>query len=225
VNTVDETTTLNGAKAGGAQLQVTNASATGSATGLSVTTSANKPPLTVSNNVLNPRLNAQYVGGFAANQLGRVALGSTSSLIGLASTDTQKTVSIAAPAKGFVRLDGTIIAYDNFSSSLCGDCQVYVRVHDDTTGSSSLVFFAEGGAGTHATSMVIPVTWVFPVSSQGVHTYSLATTQFIVSGGGFQFYNPVLTAQYIPFGATGSTSLTRPSKLPGKPKKVPAARG
>jgi hypothetical protein len=130
VNTVGATTTLTGATAGGPQLQVTNTSTTGAATGLAVTTAAGKPPLTVSNNVLNRRLNAQFLSGFAANGLGRVGLGSVSNLIGISTTTAQARVSITAPAKGFVRLDGTITAYDAFSSSFCVDCAVYVLRRD-----------------------------------------------------------------------------------------------
>src|SRR3954471_15314614 len=58
VNTVNETTALTGSKPSGAQLQVTNTSATGPATGLAITPASSKPPLTVSNTRLNPKLNA-----------------------------------------------------------------------------------------------------------------------------------------------------------------------
>jgi hypothetical protein len=225
VNTVNATSTLTGAKPDGAQLQVTNTSTTGAAAGLSVTTAAGKPPLTVSNNVLVPRLNAQFLGGYAANGLGRVGLAATENLAAFSSPTTQATVSITAPAKGFVRLDGRIIAYDAFSSSFCTDCSVQVRIHDDTSGGDSIMAYAEGGATTHATSMMIPVTWVFPVTARGTYTYSLTTAQVILSGGGFGLFNPVLTAQYVPFGATGSqSSLARTARSAGKVRTVPAGK-
>jgi hypothetical protein len=73
--------------------------------------------------------------------------------------------------------------------------------------------------------MVIPVKWVYPVSAAGVHTYSMNTAQVIVSGGGFGLFNPVLTAQYVPFGATGSpTSLARTVVAAAKPRRVPAVK-
>src|SRR4051812_22603306 len=95
-NTVNETSTLTGAKSGGAQLQVTNTSATGAATGLSVTTAAGKPPLTVSNSTLNPKLNAQFLNGFAAEGLGRVAMAANPNFSGGFSFSPQVTVSITA---------------------------------------------------------------------------------------------------------------------------------
>ena len=48
---------------------------------------------------------------------------------------------------------------------------------------------------------------VFPVTS-GAHSYTLDAGQVDFSGGPLSFYNPVLTAQFVPFGGTGSpTSL------------------
>ena len=67
------------------------------------------------------------------------------------------------------------------------------------------------GAGTHSTYLEIPTTWVFPVTS-GAHSYSLDTGQVDFGGGPFALHNPVLVAQYVPFGATGSqSSLSRAS--------------
>jgi hypothetical protein len=63
------------------------------------------------------------------------------------------------------------------------------------------------------TFLEIPTTWVFPVTSGG-HSYSLDTGQVDFGGGPFALHNPVLVAQYVPFGAaTGSqTSLSRASR-------------
>jgi hypothetical protein len=44
------------------------------------------------------------------------------------------------------------------------------------------------------------------LNGAGAHSYTLTTAQTIVSGGGFGSYNPVLTAQYVPFGSTGSAT-------------------
>lgn len=212
VNTVDATSTLTGAKANGAELQVTNTSATGPATGLSVTTAAGKPPLTVSNNVMNPRLNAQFLGGFAANGLGRVAMASSHDFDGGFSFSSLLTVSITAPAKGFVRLEGRVGVFDGSAASYCTDCEVAVELRDVSTGTTSPMSLTVGGAGTHSTYLEIPTTWVFPVTS-GAHSYSLDTGQVDFAGGPFALHNPVLVAQYVPFGATGSqSSLSRASE-------------
>jgi hypothetical protein len=205
-NTVNATSTLSGATPGKAQLQVTNTGTTTATTGIGVTTASSKPPFNVSSTQLNARLNSQYVGGYQSNQLGRLGIALQNSLIGVSSTATQATVSITVPKAGFVRLDGTITAYDGFSGSFCSNCAVYVRLHDDATGAESPMAYAQGGAGAHASSMVIPVTWVFAATA-GAHTYSLTTAQQAVSGGGFGFYNPVLVAQFVPFGSTGSPTV------------------
>src|SRR5207237_6040597 len=60
-NTVDETTTLTGAKANRAELVVQNTSTSGAVTGLSITTPGSKPAITVSSRVMNPNLNAQFL--------------------------------------------------------------------------------------------------------------------------------------------------------------------
>src|SRR4051794_25313659 len=121
-NTVDETTTLTGAKASGAELVVQNTSTSGAVTGLSIATPRGKPPITVSNTVLNPRLNAQLLGGMQASGVGRIAMASTETLIGGFPFSTLTTVTITAPAKGFVRLDGRVFAWDNSASTFCSDC-------------------------------------------------------------------------------------------------------
>src|SRR5438046_348523 len=105
-NTVDETTTLTGAKAGGAQLVVQNTSTSGAVTGLSIKTPVGKPPITVSSTAMNPNLNAQYLGGMRASSVGRIAMASTEDLTGGFPFSTLTTVTITAPARGFVRLDG-----------------------------------------------------------------------------------------------------------------------
>src|SRR3954466_7633938 len=223
-NSVNATSTLTGARARGAPLQVTNRSTTAGATGLSVTSGAGKPPLTVSNTTVNPKLNAQYVGGYAPSALGRGAMASTENLFGSGTADVGTTVSITAPKAGFVRLDGRILAYDGFSN--CNDCQIYLQLHDNTTGKDSPISFFEGGNGVAVSGEELYVSWVFPVSAAGVHTYSLKPSQLAFSGNPYQLFNPVLVAQFVPFGATGtSTSLSpAPETLQGPARTVPTGR-
>lgn len=204
-NTVNETTTLTGAKAAGAELQVQNTSTTGAATGLSITGPSGKPAITVSNTVMNPRLNAQYLGGMQANGVGRIAIASTESLVGGFPFSTLSTVKITAPAKGFVRLDGRVFAWDNNASAVCSDCELAVRIHDVTAATDSPRSFFIGGASPHSSSAEIPVSWVFPVTA-GVHSYTLDAGEVDFSGGPLSLYNPVLTAQFVPFGGTGTAT-------------------
>ena len=53
----------------------------------------------------------------------------------------------------------------------------------------------------------VSVSWVFPVTS-GTHSYTLDAGQVDFAGGPLSFYNPLLVAQFVPYGGTGSpTSL------------------
>jgi hypothetical protein len=216
-NTVNETTKLTGAKAAGAQLEVQNTSTSGAVTGLSIITPAGKPAITVSSTALNPRLNAQYLNGMTASGVGRIAMASSETLIGGFSFSTLATATITAPARGFVRLDGRVLAWDNNASTFCSDCELAVRIHDATAGTDSPRSFFLGGAGSHASGIEVPVSWVFPVTS-GAHSYTLDAGQVDFAGGPLSLYNPMLTAQFVPFGGTGSptslgaSSLATPSR-------------
>ncbi len=211
-NTVNQTSTLTGTKAGPMLNIVNNNTQTG-ATPLNLQAAAGKAPMTTNSSVKVTNFNADKVDGFHASGLGRLGMASSEALLGFASTATQTSVTITAPSDGFVRLDGSVIAYDGFASSFCADCAAYVRVKDDASGASSSMAYAEFGAGSHASSVVIPVQWIFPVKS-GAHTYSLTTAQSIVSGGGFSYYNPILIAQFVPFNGAGSqTSAVNASEL------------
>jgi len=218
---VNETTELTGAKAGGAQLQVTNTSSTGSATGLSVKTAAGKPPITVSNSVLNPKLNAQFLNGRAVNSLGRVAMAANNDFSGGFPFSSQVTASITAPAKGFVRLEGNMGVFDGRAASFCGDCEVGVQIRDVASGDVSPQSIVVTGESTRSTYLQIPTEWVFPVST-GAHDYSLDAGQVAFSGGPLDFENPVLIAQYVPYGATGTaSSLGHQSHVAAKLERLP----
>lgn len=205
-NTVNGTSTLTGASSGAAQLKVTNTSTTPDSTGLSVNTAAGKPPLKVSNTTEVSRLNSQYVGGFANNELGRIAMSSSENLFGANTTNVLTSVSITAPKAGFVRLDGRTTAYDGFDGTKCTDCQVYLQVHDDTANTNSPISFIEGGKAPSVTSEQMSVSWVFPVTA-GARTYSLRSSTLNFGGDGYELFNPVLVAQYVPFGGTGSATV------------------
>jgi hypothetical protein len=211
-NTVDETTTLTGAKANGAQLVVQNTSTSGAVTGLSITTPGGKPPITVSNTTVNPNLNAQYLGGMRASSVGRIAIASTKNLTGGFPFSTLTTVTIKAPVKGFVRLDGRVLAWDNNASTFCSDCELAVRIHDVTAGTDSPRSFFLGGDGSHSSGIEVPVSWVFPVT-EGSRSYTLDAGQVDFAGGPLTLYNPVLVAQFVPYGATGSTTLLGTSSI------------
>ena len=208
-NTVNGTSTLTGADAGKAGLSVTNTSTTAGSSALSLTAAVGKPTLTVSNNAQIQSLNASLLGGYSRSWLNRAGLYSNESLFGLNATETDGTVAMTAPAAGFVRVEATFIANDAFSASFCTRCLVEARLHDVTSATDSPMTVATCGNGSSATYVPVTVQWVFPVKP-GPHSYSLTTVQYD-TGGPFQIDNPVVTAQYIPFGSTGT-----PTTLAGK---------
>jgi hypothetical protein len=148
--------------------------------------------------------NANLLDGRAANELNRVGLSSNENLFALASTSTDGSVGITAPAGGFVKVDASLVASDAFAASFCTNCVLVARLHDVGTGGNSPASLAGGGLGSRATYLSMSLHWVFP-ATQGPHTYSLTSTQSD-TGGPLDLYNVVLTAQYIPSGATGSSA-------------------
>jgi hypothetical protein len=167
-------------------------------------------PFTVSSQTKVNNLNADLVDGFHVNQImsggGRVAQASNENLFSIASTDTRATVTLVAPNNGFVLLQGTIIFYDGVGP-YCVVCFAVVYLHD--VGANLDSPMAEATLGDDATAeheQTIPVQWVFPVTA-GTHQYTLTTGQSAFVGGPANFYNPVLTAEYIPFGYNGGSTL------------------
>src|SRR4051794_40029120 len=168
-NSVNATTTLTGARSSGPELQVTNTSTTGAATGVAISTAVGKAPLSVSSTTMSPRLNAQFVGGFQANGLGRVAMASNENFTGGFSFSPLVTVTITAPAKGFVRLEGRVGVFDGRAPTTCSDCEVGVRIRDVAAGAISPMSLTVTGANPRSTYLEIPTAWVFPVTA-GAHS-------------------------------------------------------
>jgi hypothetical protein len=205
-NSVNATTALTGATAGGAQLAVENTSTAAGATGLSVTAPNGKPPITLSNSTLNPKLNAQFLNGLQASGVGRVALGSNEDLVGGFDFSTLATVTVTAPAKGFVRVDGRVFAWDGDGASACHHCEMGARIHDVSSGANSpRSFYVLSNPGTNANGSDVPINWVFPVTA-GTHSYTLDVGSSSFDGGPMSFHDPVLIAQFVPFGGTGSST-------------------
>jgi hypothetical protein len=111
--------------------------------------------------------------------------------------------------------------FDGSASSYCGDCEIAIKIRDMATDAISPQSLLVAGASTRSTYLEIPTTWVFPVTA-GAHSYALDVGQVDFSGGPFTFHNPVLIAQYVPFGATGSAaSLGSQSHAAQKPSQLP----
>jgi hypothetical protein len=101
----------------------------------------------------------------------------------------------------------------------CGHCVIEARLHDVDANTDSPVMIASVDTGTGGESYVpVSLQWVFPASA-GAHQYTLTSGQ-VDTGGPLAVYNPVLTAQFVPFGSTGSpnslaaTAISRPHATP-----------
>jgi hypothetical protein len=141
---------------------------------------------------------------------GRIAQASLENLFGSVSA-TQATVTLTAPNQGFVLVQGSIVASDVFVFPRCNPCTVSVVLHDVNAGVDSPKVFSSLGNGVNEEYVTVPVQWVFPVTA-GNHTYTLMTGQFGIAGPAGLF-NPVLTAEFIPFGHSGSSTTLA---LPGE---------
>jgi hypothetical protein len=197
-NTVNGTSTLTGSEAAPG-LAVTNPNTGAGATALSLSTAATKPNLSVSNSVQIAKLNSNYVQGYARSDLARVGLGASQTLFGVVTNGTQGSVTIKAPKAGFVKVDATLVASDVFSTT-CGPCTIEANLNEQGTSNNSPTVFGSVVAGLHY--LTLPLTWVF-TDSAGTHTYVIDTADVDAAGGPPQFYNPIITAQFIPFGSTG----------------------
>ena len=120
----------------------------------------------------------------------RVALGAGNGIITAVTFSSVQTVSITAPAAGYVQVYGemSILPFGNAGEAT-------VRLRDTGTGDTSNVQVVDFPATgfTH-----LSVSWVFSVSA-GAHTYSLDlnASQTVSTG------SPTVTALYVPFGANG----------------------
>ena len=145
--------------------------------------------------VKNYTLTLADIKASALSSLGRVGLGSGSTTIGAGATGTVATVSLTAPTTGFVLVNGWI---DTFGANGA----VGVRVWDDTAATHSPYNNTDSPSGDE---WAIGNIGVFPVTA-GARTFSVRLDWNASS-------TPVdcwatITAQFIPYGATGSkTSL------------------
>jgi hypothetical protein len=222
-NTVNATSVLTGSEKG-AGLSVTNTNTTAGSTPLSLNAAAGHAPFAVSNTAQVAHLNSTFLEGYARTWLNRVGIASNESLVGLNSTETDGTATITAPVAGFVKVQATFVAEDAFSSSLCSRCLVEARLHDEGAGTDSPMSVVTLGTGAAADYASSSLQWVFPAKG-GSHSYSLTTVQYD-TGGPAQIDNPIVTAQFIPFGSTGSaTQLAGAiSQSPGHVVGAPATR-
>jgi hypothetical protein len=141
---------------------------------------------------IQPHVNAQSVRVARVNNGGATALG--------ASNATLLTVSIKAPAKGFVWLDADF----NITSGTGCPCAGWFLLKDNSTGTLVPNYkIVQTPSGTYASGAM---SWVFPVN-KGTRTFDLQGSR--VGGTALSADGATLKAMFIPFGATGGKTLAR----------------
>jgi hypothetical protein len=197
------------AQSGGAAVPALVAKNTAGGPAASFGVTAGVAPFKVNSSTKVANLNADQVDGFDVSQImtggGRIGQASNADVFTFVAPATQATTSLTAPSNGFVLVQGTVIAEDDFALAACNTCRIDLRLHDVGANVDSPVALTTLGNGTPGSFVTIPVEWVFPVTPGG-HQYTLTAAQFDRAGGPALFDNAVLTAEFIPFGHAGSST-------------------
>jgi hypothetical protein len=151
------------------------------------------------------------VDGVSAEGLVRTGLGTNQTLSSTLSFTSQTSVTVNAPASGFLIVNGSVIA-DLWPGDGCNPCYAHAHLFNATTQEESVDNIASLGNGTESEqAATVPLTWVFPVSA-GANTIQLRTAEF-PGDSAIAFFNPTLSATYVPFGATGTSVLGSTGQL------------
>jgi hypothetical protein len=165
-----------------------------------------------------PVVNAAKLGGRSANELVRVARGSTNVSTVLESTETPHgSVSITAPAAGFVLVTAAPTVQNSGCTNLC---YFHHRVRHAQTGSHS-IDAVDGVAGPPTFWGTAAISWVFPVTA-GTHTFESRLHRPAGGDGTLLAYFNALTALYTPFGSTGGGTLALEDASPSEPMPLPS---
>lgn len=145
----------------------------------------------IGSRVKNGSLSVADINAASLSGLGRVALNHGFASLAADATGTVSTVTLKVPAKGFVLVNGWVDAAEPTGP-------VGVTVWDDTTNTQSQWVNVSEGASNEISA---GQTYVFPVKP-GTSTFSVRVT-YDLSTSAFDAYGTI-TAQFIPFGPTGS---------------------
>jgi hypothetical protein len=210
IATLTSRLTMNGT-ASAPGLQVTQQSTGTGASGVGITVPTGKAPIKVSSGAGKAtNLNADQVDNKSANDLSRVAVMNTSATT-LVPADTSEVtygtpLSITAPAAGFVRLNGNVTVLNdpgNIPKCTSG-CQFVANVRHINTNTYGFPAIEDalnelGNAGLDA---------VFPVNA-GVNTFDIRLSRNSSGESGKLYgYWGMLTAEYTPYGSTGTGTLS-----------------
>jgi hypothetical protein len=146
-----------------------------------------------------PNPNADTLNGYAANGLVRVARVHPGGTALTTSDATVATVSITAPAAGFVMLQADY----SIAGTGC-PCSTFALLRDNVTG--ALIPNYRGtrveADGNYQGGAIV---YVFPVTA-GVRTFDLRAKKLV--GTSVTIDSPTLQALYVPFGSTGGSTLS-----------------
>jgi hypothetical protein len=201
-NTVNAITTLVGSVTG-PSLRIDNNSGGTAATALDLQVEPGKTPMKVNSTTKVANLNADRLDDKSAEDLSRVAVMNTGDTTAIPTDFSEVTygqqLSITAPAAGFVRVNGNVTVRNVGCTSGC-TFNAYVRHINTSTYSfpqQEDALNTYGNAGLDA---------VFPVSA-GVNTFDIRLRRNS-SSGQLDGWWGVLTAEYTPYGSTGTSTLS-----------------
>ncbi len=158
--------------------------------------------------------NANTVGGYAPSGLTRVALMSTSNTTALSISEQTYggTLSITAPAAGFVLVNGS---YTLLNSGCTAGCDALGRIRhiQDSTYSKTGELDVTNNVYSQGS-----MSYVFPVNA-GVNTFDLRLSRFNGTTGAIDGWFGEMNAIYSPFGSTGGSTLTSHPSVAKTPVK------
>jgi hypothetical protein len=229
VNTINALTSLVGS-VNNAMLKVDNNSTGTSATALDLQVESGKAPMKVNSQTKVANLNADQLDGKSASELSRIAQGGGSTQTWLPLDETPLPagkVSITAPAQGFVRINGTVDVGAAFEGAI-GTYSVCTERSSDPPGINvspqcmveARLRHVNSGDSIQVTEDVqnrveanFPVNWVFPVSADD-NTFDVQVNREFpfspaspVGDRGTLLASSILTAEYTPYGSTGTDTL------------------
>jgi hypothetical protein len=207
-NTVNAITTLVGSVTG-PSLRLDNNSTNSAATALDLQVEPGKTPMKVNSTTKVANLNADRLDDKSAEDLSRVAVMNTGDTTAIPTDFSEVTygqqLSITAPAAGFVRVNGNVTVFSNGCTTECY-FGAWVR-HINTNAYSD-----EARDSAYDRYANVGLDAVFPVSA-GVNTFDIRMNRLSgpcgsgCSSGEMLGNGGVLTAEYTPYGSTGTGTL------------------
>jgi hypothetical protein len=206
-NTVTNVTSMVGSLSGPI-LRLDNSSSATGATALDLQVESNNPPMTVNSDKVVTNLNSDQLDGKSADNLSRVAvlnIHEATTLPPNTEVTRGQQLSITAPAAGFVRVNGNVTVFSNGCTTECY-FGAWVR-HINTNAYSD-----EARDSAYDRYANVGLDAVFPVSA-GVNTFHIRMNRLSgpcgsgCSSGEMLGNGGVLTAEYTPYGSTGTGTL------------------